>query len=71
MMSIKQRIEKIEKLQAIEAPWAFKRIFGNLEILGNQVAMQDAQGDFVSIEEMQTALNWLIKELGGSVTWED
>jgi hypothetical protein len=69
-MKLQQRIEGIQKLQTIETPWAFKRIFGTVQIHGDNVAIYSTgDTDFVTVEEMRQALEWLVVELDGTIKW--
>lgn len=71
-MKLKQRMEEIAKLEAIETPWEVSRIFGKLELFGGQANIRsDDQRDFVDLEDFRTALSWLVDQAGGYVVWNE
>ena len=70
-MKLSERIEQVKELQKVDIPWEFRRIFGRLEMFGNQLCVMGSdQQDYVEIEEMQGAVTWLVNELGGQVKWK-
>ena len=69
-MNLQQRLTKIEELQAVKTPWEFSRIFGDVQLFGAQFSVYgSSDGDFVSIDEAQKAIEWLVNELGGTIKW--
>lgn len=68
---MKQRLEQMKQLEAIETPFDVKRIFGELRMWGSQVYVRgDDQRDFVDLQEFQQALDWLVTQAGGQVKWQ-
>lgn len=69
-MNLKQRLEQIKQLEAVETPFDVKRIFGELRMWGSQIYVRgDDQRDYVDLQEFQQALTWLVEQSGGKVTW--
>jgi hypothetical protein len=69
-VNLKQTLTRIEELQKVDVPWEVRRIFGRLELYGNQVCFRsDDDNDSVDIVELQTATQWLVEQLGGKVKW--
>lgn len=63
---------KISQNTPIEVPWEVWRFMGErfkfVHIGGDQACLGD--GDFGTIPELQTAIEWYVDQLGGKVTWE-
>ena len=67
-MKIKEQL-KLQK--DIEVPYHVWRIFGqNCKLIimaGNQASFGE---DFGSLQELRSAVQWYVEELGGKVKWE-
>lgn len=71
-MNLKQKIEQINKLKAVETPWEVMRVFGKVELFGSQVCMRgDDCRDYVDLEEFRLALKWLVEQSGGYIVWDE
>lgn len=69
-MNLKQRLQEIEKLEEFKLPYEIKRVFGPASIFGSQVCFcASAENDYVTLAELQNAINLLVAELGGQVDW--
>lgn len=68
-MTILDKIKAIKKLQEVDAVWEFKRLFGSLVLLGDQLSV-GKDHDYGSVTEFRIAVEWLVNELGGEVKWK-
>lgn len=65
-----QQIEQITKLQRVDTPFKVVRVFGKVQIYGDQlyIASND-NNDYVSVPEFKQAIAELAEMLGGTVSW--
>lgn len=63
--------EQLKLQKDIEVPYHVWRIFGqNCKLIimaGNQASFGE---DFGSLQELRSAVQWYVEELGGKVKWE-
>lgn len=54
-----------------QVPWEVFRVFGSKHIsfMGDQISFDGADNDYVSLDELRAALEWLVKDFGGTVKW--
>jgi len=72
-MNLKQRLQAITELEnGHKLPWEIMRIFGKSEVFGSQIVFGTDGGnnDFVTMDELKTALELLVAELGGAINWK-
>lgn len=70
-MNLKEKLEEIAKIEAVQTPWEVKRIFGKVTLCGSQISIiGDAYSDYVDLEEFRQALNWLVEQSGGTIAWD-
>lgn len=71
-MNLKQKMEQISKLEAVETPWEVSRVIGKVELFGSQICVRsDDCRDYVDLEEFRNALKWLVEQSGGYVIWDE
>ena len=69
-MNLKERLQQIKQLEAVNTPWEVRRIFGKIELLGSQVSVAgNDMNDYVELQDFRTALEWLVEQSGGTVKW--
>ena len=73
-MKAKKIMEKIKKLQTKTEviPWFVWTAFWDkspfFNIIGDQVTFD---GDYKTLQEMRNALDWMVDQFGGEVTWSE
>lgn len=71
-MNLKQKVDQIKQLEAIETPYDVLRVFGKLELWGGQVCVvSDCDRDYVDLAEFRDALKWLVEQSGGYIIWDE
>jgi hypothetical protein len=72
-MKLSDRIRTLEKLEnSVDTPWMFSRIFGKVQLFGSQVTIVGGdQQDYVQVDELKKAIEWLVAELDGTVKWKN
>lgn len=69
---MKRIVEQVMMQEDIEVPYDVWTKFGesaqNITIMGKQVSLTD-EGDFATIEELRTAIDFYVHQLGGTVKW--
>jgi hypothetical protein len=69
----RRAIDEIKSQTNIEVPWHVYRILGiddKILVLGDQVSFSE-NGDFASLDEVRSCIDWLAYQFGGKVKWED
>lgn len=63
--------EQLKLQKDIEVPFHVWRMFGQnskvISMAGNQASLGE---DFGSLQELRTAIEWYVEQLGGKVKWE-
>lgn len=63
--------EQLKLQKDIEVPFDVWRMFGKnckvISMSGNQASLGE---DFGSLQELRTAIQWYVDQLGGTVKWE-
>ena len=63
--------EQLKLQKDIEVPFHVWRMFGQnskvISMAGNQASLGE---DFGSLQELITAIEWYVEQLGGKVKWE-
>jgi hypothetical protein len=62
-MSIEQRLKTAILLQRVDVPWEYSRSGIKISIAGDQVSFSN-DGDYISLEEAQDVIRYLMKEFG-------
>ena len=71
-MTLKQRLKQIEELQAVDTPWEVMRIFGKVQLYGDQISFySNGDNDFVNLQEARDAAKWITEQLGGYIVWDE
>jgi hypothetical protein len=71
--TLKQKFDAIQKIGTDHpVSWTVARVFapelkGQMSISGNEICLG---GDYVSIEDARYALEFYVRQLGGSVKWQ-
>lgn len=69
-MNLFEKYKAIQEIGEIEVPHHVWRLFRerpySLQIAGDQVCFGE---DFVELREARAAVEWYVKQLGGSVKW--
>lgn len=67
----KQLIDYLKEPSKLDVPWHVWRFIGNnskqIDLAGDQACLG---GDFGTLQELRTAVEWYVKQLGGQVKWE-
>jgi hypothetical protein len=62
-MTIEQKMTVAKKLQKLDVPWSVTRSGISISTFGDQVTF-GADGDYISLEEAQDVIRYLMKEFG-------
>lgn len=69
-MNLKQRLDQLTQLQVVETPWEIRRVFGKIELHGDQVCFRSQDdNDYVTVAELRQALELLTVQLNGTIKW--
>jgi len=70
-MKLKERLAEIKRIEdAHSLPFEVYRIFGKSSLFGSQIVFgENEHNDFASMEELKKAVEILVDELGGKITW--
>ena len=64
-MNIKDKIDEISKLQAVETPFEVVRSGIEPKIYGDQICLTKwSSADFLTLEEAKSSVKWLAEQLG-------
>jgi hypothetical protein len=71
---VKTLKDRLKENKDIEVPWHVWTKFGSqnklITLAGDQASL-GAEADFGSLQELRTAVEWYVSQLGGKVKWDE